>query len=288
MLLVLNCKNASAQIIAPGATLILVDRSFSFTEGPATDKAGNIFFTDQPNDNIREYDINGKLSLFMHGAHRSNGMYFDARGNLITCADEPGELIAISPKKKMILLVNSYDGHALNGPNDVWINRLTGDMYITDPYYQRDYWTRTKPDSMLGGQRVYFLPADKKQLIIADGTLTQPNGITGTPDGKYLYVADIGKWKTYRFKIQSDGSLTNKQLFADEGSDGMTIDDAGNIYLTNNGVSIYNSSGEKIEHIDVPEKWTANVCFGGKNKNVLFITASKSVYIIQTRVKGVE
>jgi gluconolactonase len=130
--------------------------------------------------------------------------------------------------------------------------------------------------------------AGKKQLIIADSTLTQPNGITGTPDGKYLYVADIGKWKTYRFNIQPGGSLTNKQLFADEGSDGMTIDDAGNIYLTNNGVSIYDSSGKKIEHIDVPEKWTANVCFGGKNKNILFITASKSVYIIQTTVKGVE
>ena len=147
---------------------------------------------------------------------------------------------------------------------------------------------RIKPDSLLGGQRLYILPAGKKQLIIADSIITQPNGIVGSLDGKYLYVSDIGKWKIYRYNIQQGGSLTGKQLFADEGSDGMTIDDAGNVYLTNNGVSIYNSSGKKIEHIDVPEKWTANVCFGGKNKDVLFITASKSVYIIKTLVKGVE
>jgi gluconolactonase len=226
--------------------------------------------------------------LFMHGAHRSNGMYFNVKGNLISCADENNELISISPNKKITAITNHYNHAILNGPNDVWVNRLNGSMYITDPYYQRDYWVRKKPDSLLGGQRIYFLPAGKKQLMIADSSLTQPNGITGTPDGKYLYVADIGKWKTWRFNIQPDGSLANKQLFADEGSDGMTIDEAGNIYLTNNGVSIYDSSGKKIQHIDVPEKWTANICFAGKNKDVLFITASKSVYIIQTVVKGVE
>jgi gluconolactonase len=280
--------HSSAQIIAPNAKLILIDSSFSFTEGPATDKAGNVFFTDQPNDNIWKYDINGKLSLFMHGAHRSNGMYFDVKGNLISCADENNELISISPNKKITAITNNYNGAILNGPNDVWVNRSNGSMYITDPYYQRDYWTRKKPDSLLGGERVYFLPAGKKQLLIADSSLTQPNGITGTPDGRYLYVADIGKWKTWRFNIQPDGSLANKQLFADEGSDGMTIDAAGNIYLTNNGVSIYDSLGKKIQHIDVPEKWTANVCFSEKYKDVLFITASKSVYIIQTVVKGVE
>ena len=102
--------------------------------------------------------------------------------------------------------------------------------------------------------------------MLADSSVIKPNGIVGTPDGKYLYVADMGVWKTYRYNIQQDGSLTNKQLFADEASDGMTIDEKGNIYLTGNGVDIYNTTGEKIEHIDVPEKWTANICFGGKNK----------------------
>ena len=288
ILCIMNRITVSAQIIAPGAKLTLVDSSFKFTEGPATDKAGNIFFTDQPNDNIWKYDTDGRLSLFLHGTGRSNGMYFDSKGNLISCADEHNELISVSPKKKVTVLADNYNGAVLNGPNDVWINRLTGGIYITDPYYQRDYWTRTKADSNLAGEKVYFLSPGKKQLIMADSSVKKPNGIVGTADGKYLYVADMGVWKTYRYNIQQDGSLTNKQLFADEASDGMAIDEKGNIYLTGNGVDIYNSSGEKIEHINVPEKWTANICFGGKNKNILFITASKSVYIIRAQVKGVE
>lgn len=287
-------KNISAQttaanssILAADAKLILIDSSFSFTEGPATDKAGNIFFTDQPNDNLWEYDTSGKLSLFMHGARRSNGMYFDAKGTLISCADEHGELISISPGKKISVLVNNYKDHLLNGPNDLWID-ASGGIYITDPYFQRDYWTRKNPDSTLGGEKLYYLPPGKKELVRVDSTTIKPNGIVGTQDGKYLYVADMGNWKTYKYNINKDGTLTGKTLFANEASDGMTIDNRGNIYLTGTGVDIYNSKGEKIEHIDVPEKWTANICFGGKNKNTLFITASKSVYIIKTVVQGVE
>ena len=280
--------HVAAQLAMPGAKLVLIDSNFLFTEGPATDKAGNIYFTDQPNDNIWKYDTEGKLSLFMHGAKRSNGMYFDAKGNLISCADEQDELIAISTTKKITVLINNYKGHILNGPNDVWVNRVTSGIYITDPYYRRNYWKRDKPDSALGGDKLYFLPPGKKDLILADSTTTKPNGITGTADGKYLYVADMGVGKTYRYNILPDGTLNNKTLFANEASDGMTIDEKGNIYLTGKGVSIYNNAGEKVEHIDVPENWTANICFGGKNKNILFITASKSVYTIEMQVKGVE
>jgi gluconolactonase len=285
--IILSHMNSTSQILAPGAKLTLIDSSFSFTEGASPDKEGNVFFTDQPNDNIWKYDTNGKLSLFMHGTKRSNGTYFDAKGNLITCADEHYELVSISPDKKITVLVKDYNGHELNGPNDLWID-AKGGMYITDPYYQRDYWTRTESDAGLGGEKLYYLPPHKKQLIRVDSEITKPNGIVGTPDGRYLYVADIGAWKTYRYDINNDGSLTNKTLFAHEGSDGMTIDDLGNIYLTGNGVTVYNSKGEKIEHIDVPEKWTGNICFGGKDKTMLFITASKSLYTIQTVVKGVE
>lgn len=284
----LCCTVVSAQIAAPGAKLILIDSSFAFTEGPATDKDGNIFFTDQPNNNIWKYDVNGKISLFMHGTRRSNGMYFDANGNLVSCADEQNELISISPQKKIRVLASRYKGHILNGPNDVWINRITGGMYITDPYFQRDYWKRKQPDAALGGEKLYYLPAGSEELILADSSVIKPNGITGTPDGKHLYVADMGEGKTYRYNIEADGKLTGKQLFANESSDGMTIDNNGNVYLTGNGVTVYNSFGKKITHVDVPQKWTANLCFGGLNKNVLFITASKAVYTIQTMVKGVE
>lgn len=279
---------AKTQVISKDAKLILIDSNFSFTEGASCDKYGNVFFTDQPNNTIWEYDTNNKLSIWLKPAKRSNGTYFDAQGNLISCADEHDELISISPNKKITVLINNYHGYVLNGPNDVWVNRLTGSVYITDPYFQRDYWTRQHADSNLHGEHLYYLPPHKNELILADSTIKKPNGIVGTPNGKYLYVADMGDWKTYRYEIQNDGLLKNKTLFVNEASDGMTIDDKGNVYITGKGVTVYNTSGEKIDHIDVPEDWTANLCFGGKNKDVLFITASKSLYKIQTLVKGVE
>jgi gluconolactonase len=279
---------SSAQVIAPGAKLQLIDSSFAFAEGPAADRSGNVYFTDQPNDNIWLYDTSGKLSLYLHNTRRANGMYFDGKGNLVACADEKNELISISRNKKISVLTNGYKGHVLNGPNDVWINRTNGDMYITDPYFQRDYWTRRHADSALGGEHLYYLPSGSSALVLADSSLKKPNGIVGTPDGRYLYVADMGDWKTYRYEIRSDGSLYNKQLFVKEASDGMTIDNHGNIYLTNNGVKVYDSTSQKILQIDVPEKWTGNLCFGGSKKNILFITASKSVYIVRMQVHGVE
>jgi gluconolactonase len=279
--------SVNAGILVPGARLILIDSNFGFTEGPATDQNGNIFFTDQPNDKIWEYDVNGKLSVFMDKTGRANGLYFDAKGNIISCSDEHDELWLIDMKRKVTVLVKDYHGHQLNGPNDLWID-TRGGIYITDPYFQRDYWTRKNSDSALGGEFVYYLSPQKKQLIRVESTTRKPNGIVGTPDGRYLYVADMGVWKTYRYNINNDGTLSNKTLFANEASDGMTIDDKGNIYLTGNGVIVFNSDGKKILNIPVPEKWTANICFGGKNKDVLFITASKSVYIIQTKVKGIE
>lgn len=280
-------NNTDTAILAPDAKLILIDSSFSFTEGPAPDKQGNVFFTDQPNDKIWEYDINGKLSVFMDKTGRANGLYFDAKGNIISCSDEHDELWSIDPEKNATVLVKDYRGHQLNGPNDLWID-ASGGIYITDPYFPRDYWTRKNPDPALGGEFVYYLPYNKNELIRVDSTTKKPNGIVGTPDGNYLYIADMGVWKTYRYSINKDGTLSNKTLFANEASDGMTIDDKGNIYLTGNGVTVYNPEGKKILNIPVPEEWTANICFGGQNKDVLFITASKSVYIIQTKMRGVE
>jgi len=264
---------------------LLISKQFSFTEGPSVDKKGNVFFTDQPNNKIWEYGVDGKLSIFMDNAGRSNGTYFDNKGNLITCADEHDQLWSISPNKKIAILVHDLNGHLLNGPNDVWVTP-DGDMYITDPYYQRDYWTRKKPD--LEGQNVYYLAKGGNKLITVVKDMQQPNGIVGTTDGKYLFIADIKANKTYKYTINSDGSLTNKQLFTEQGSDGMTLDSEGNVYLTGNGVTIYNPAGVKIGHINIDEPWTANLCFGGKNKDDLFITASKAIYILHMKVRRVE
>lgn len=275
-------------ICAGSATPQLVARQFTFTEGPAVDRAGNVFFTDQPNDNIWKYGTDGHLSVFLAKAGRANGLYFDHQGNLLACADENNQLWSIAPNGRVTVLVEDVQGHRLNGPNDLWVRPGAGGIYFTDPYYQRTYWTRTAPDPGLGGQKVYYLPNGQAQPVVADDHLQQPNGIVGTPDGRQLYVADIGANKTYRYQIGPAGQLGNRQLFVAQGSDGMTIDSQGNVYLTGEGVTVYNPAGQKIQHIDVPAAWTANVCFGGKDRKTLFITASDAVFILPMRVHGVQ
>jgi gluconolactonase len=268
----------------PGAPR-LISAQFSFTEGASVDRKGNVFFTDQPNNKIWEYTTDDKLILFLDSVGRSNGMYFDAKGNLVTCADEKDELWSISPEKKITILVKDFQGHRMNGPNDLWIDDRGG-MYLTDPYYQRPYWDRTHTD--LDGEKVYYLAPGSHQPVVAADSLLQPNGIVGTPDGKFLYVADIRDNKTYKYRINKDASLSDRQLFVRQGSDGMTLDQRGNLYLTGQGVTVYDPSGKKIAHIPVPEKWTANLCFGGKDKKELFITASTGLYVLPMRVRGVE
>src|SRR6266550_7037092 len=280
-------RAADSKIIAPGATLEKLASGFEFTEGPAADKDGNVFFTDQPNDRIVKWSAaDGMVSDWMKPCGRSNGTYFDKDGNLIACADEKNELCSIAPDKKVTVLVKDFGGKLLNGPNDLWI-RPDGVIYFTDPLYKRPYWKRD-PAVQQEGQHVYFLPADHKNPKPVATDLKQPNGIIGTPDGKTLYVADIGAGKTHGYRIEPDGSVAQKKLFCEMGSDGMTIDGEGNIYLTGKGVSVFASSGKKIEQIDVAEAWTANVCFGGKDRQTLFITASKGFYGLKMRVKGVD
>jgi len=278
-------QSPAIKVVAPGAELKKLSDQFAFSEGPAVNKKGDIYFTDQPNDKIWRYDRNGKLSLFMDKTGRSNGLYFDQHGNLISCADEKNELWSISPDKKVTVLLSHFEGKRLNGPNDLWIDPHGG-IYFTDPYYQRAYWDRKQPD--ISGQKVYYLPKGKSQAIIVEDSVERPNGIVGTPDGKYLYVADIKANKTYRYEINHDGSLKDRQEFIPQGSDGITLDNEGNLYITGKGVTVYSNKGEMLGNIPVPSKWVGNICFGGKDRRTLFITASESVYTLQMQVKGVE
>ena len=277
-------ENKQSSIIAKGAILTKAGSGYSFTEGPAVDPDGNVFFTDQPNDKILKWSEGGSISVYMEGAGRSNGLYFDNDGNLLSCADLNNELWLIDKSKKVTVLVKDFDGKKLNGPNDLWVDPKGG-VYFTDPFYKREYWSRTEKE--IEKENVYYLSPDRKNLTIAATDFVRPNGIVGSGDGKILYVADINDRKTYSFKINPDGSLTDRKLFAEMGSDGMTTDNKGNVYLTGKGVTVFDASGKQLEHINVDEPWTANVCFGGKGQKTLFITASKAVYTLKMKVKGV-
>jgi gluconolactonase len=274
---------AADGVVASGAKLEKLSGGFAFTEGPTCDQKGNLFFVDQPNDRIMEWSVKGKLSTFMQPSGRANGMMFDAKGNLIACADAKNELWSIAPDKTVTVLVKDFQGQYLNAPNDVWV-APNGALYFTDPFYKRKWWDHVT--MALTNEEVFYLSPDKKTLTRVTEDLLKPNGITGTPDGKKLFVSDIRDAKTWRYDISPDGSLTNKTFFCALGSDGMTIDAEGNLYLTGKGVTVFDKDGKQIDHIDVPEKWSANVCIGGKARKTLFITATESLYSIKLRVKG--
>ncbi|MBX2815358.1 MAG: SMP-30/gluconolactonase/LRE family protein [Saprospiraceae bacterium] len=270
-------------LIKKGATLTMLSDGYSFTEGPAVDDAGDVYFTDQPNDQILQWTPGQGVKVFMSPAGRSNGMYFDGDGRLISCADEKNEMWAITKDGQVEVLLDEFEGKQLNGPNDLWIHP-NGDIYFTDPFYKRKWWDHDERPQ--ASENAYLLRAGAKKASMVAKDFVRPNGIVGTKDGKTLYIADIGDKKTYRFSIDDAGLLQDRTLFCEMGSDGMTLDRKGNLYLTGDGVTVFSPKGEQIAHIPVPERWTANVVFGGKKRKTLFVTAMKKVYTLEMRVKG--
>lgn len=258
---------------------------YKFTEGPAVAPDGRVYFTDQPNDKIYIWNEKGnKISTFLNSCERANGTYFNKKGELIACADLHNRLVAFDQKGSMTTLYENFNEQHLNGPNDLWI-APNGGIYFTDPYYHREYWDAGHQE-LQDKRAVYYQNPEGKVTRVVDN-YKQPNGLIGTPDGKTLYVSDINDGKIWKYDIQRDGTLSNKTFFAPEGSDGMTIDERGNVYLTNKVVSVFDKTGKSIARIEVPEQ-PSNVCFGGKKRNILFITARSSVYILKLNVNGVQ
>ncbi|MGA2232393.1 MAG: SMP-30/gluconolactonase/LRE family protein [Tepidisphaeraceae bacterium] len=271
--------------VVMGAKLMKRADGFSFTEGSCSDAYGNVFFIDQPNDRIMEWSRDHQLSTFLQSSCYSNGMCFDGQGNLIACADENDQLWSIDMHTKHhTILIKDYQGKLLNGPNDVWIRPDNGGMYITDPFYRRTWWPDPQRAMAQDVQAVYYLSPDRKTLTRVIDDMQQPNGIIGTPDSKTLYVSDIRGRHTYSYTIKADGSLTNKTLFNNIGSDGMTIDSDGNIYTTGGPMQISDKTGKLIETIPI---MCNNCCFGGPDGHLLFICARTEIYELQMKTSRV-
>ena len=185
-------------IVQAGAKLEKLAEGFLFTEGPAADINGNVYFTDQPNDRIMVWSTSEVLTTFLQPCGRSNGLYFDKDGILWACADEKNELWQITPDKKISVIVGRYKDNPLNGPNDLWITR-NGGIYFTDPFYRRTWWSHTAmPQDKQG---VYYLAPDHKTITRVADDLRTPNGIVGSKDGKTLFVADIGEKRHGRIQL---------------------------------------------------------------------------------------
>jgi gluconolactonase len=268
----------SSSLIATGAKVEKLAGGFEFTEGAAHDTKGNIYFSDIPNSRIHIWSIDGKLSTFRENSGEANGLDFDAKGNLLACEGKTRQLTSMSPDGKVTVLADRYNGKKLNSPNDLWVDPQGG-VYFSDPRYGK------KDGVEQDGHHVYYLAQGAKQLerVIAD--MKRPNGLVGTPDGKQLYITDEGSDKVFVYQIGKGGKLGSRRLLVEKGSDGMTLDSKGNLYITNESVWIYSPEGKLLEEIKLPEG-AANVSFGGIDHKTLFITARKGLYALKMNVTG--
>lgn len=272
----------SEDLVAEGAKPVKLAGEFKFTEGPAVAPNGDVYFSDIPNNRIHKWDVKTKkVSVFMENSGGANGLFFSKEGDLFACQGVSQRVTSfyLDDGGEKELLADQYDGRPFNKPNDLWIHPNNG-VFFTDPNYGRK-------DLSQDGEHLYFITPYRDQVFRVDKDLKRPNGIIGTPDGKNLFVADPGQGKTFRYTVDEgeEGTLSGKQLFAESGSDGMTLDNKGNLYLTSDTVQVYNPKGKKIGDIKFPEK-PSNVCFGGKEGNTLFVTARTGFYSLNMKVAG--
>lgn len=271
----------STPVLPPGAQVTKLSGDFQFTEGPVWDGKATLYFSDIPNKKIHTWTETDGIGTFRELPGSCNGLRIDADGNLYVCQPTGRAVIRISADGTQSTAAEEFGGKRLNSPNDLWIDPQGG-IFFTDPRYG------SQEDLQQGGFHVYYLPADGGSLKRVLSDLVKPNGVIGSADGKHLYVADAGAGKTYRYDIQDDGKLSNRRLAADSGSDGLALDDQGNLYVTasskGNFVTAYDPDGKVVVEIPVPER-PANITFGGKDGQTLFITAREGLYAIPTNVR---
>lgn len=269
---------APSDLVADGAAVEKLADGFKFTEGPAGDRDGSVFFSDIPNQRIHRWSADGKLSTFREESGAANGLYFDPEGRLVACEGGNRRVTRTEKDGTITVVADRCDGKKLNSPNDLWI-APDGGIYFTDPRYGRE------DDLEQPGPHVYYVPPAGGEVVRLITDLVKPNGIIGTADGKTLYVADAGGKTIYAYDIPAPGKVVNRRVAATQGSDGLALDERGNLYVTDKGVSIYAPGGEKIGAIDVPES-PANLTFAGPDGKTLFITARTGFYAVKMKVKG--
>lgn len=277
-----SCKSNGKSLIERPVEIIKVADGFKFTEGPAVDSRGDLYFSDIPNNKIYKWTTEKGLEVYRENTARGNGLYFNRNDELYTCETKTRQITKMNRNGEIEVLTNEFDGKKYNKPNDVWVHP-GGGVYFTDPsYYMKE------EDIEQDAEAVYYIPVGGKSVRRVTGHITRPNGIIGTADGNTLYVVSDTVHQTWKYRINKDGSLDHKQLFVENGHDGLTLDERGNLYIANRdslSVDIYDPQGTFLERIIFPEP-PSNVCFGGKKKNILYVTARSSVYGIQMKVTG--
>jgi gluconolactonase len=261
-------------ILIPGENWRLVSEGHQFTEGPATNSRGEVFFTDIPNNRIHRIGLDGKVSIFKENTGASNGLMFGSDGKLYACQNGRKRIVAYEADGTEAAIAEGIES------NDLAVNHK-GEIYVSDP----------------ANKQVWFISSKGEKRVVDTG-ITRPNGILLTPDQSLLLVADTAGQMVYSFQIQPDGSLTHKQPYfhlhladtaVQSGADGMTVDSQGYLYVTSQvGLQVCDQAGRVNGIISKPQRaWLSNAVFGGPGLDELYVTCNDKVYKRKTKAKGV-
>jgi sugar lactone lactonase YvrE/enterochelin esterase-like enzyme len=261
-------------IVDPGSEWEEVSQGHKFTEGPAVDRAGNVFFTDIPQNRIYRIGLDGKVSVFKEDTGGANGLMFGPDGRLYACQDKRKRIVAYAPDGQESVIAEDVNS------NDLAINSR-GEIWFSDPPHKQ----------------VWFIDAKHNKRVVLKEGIEFPNGVRLSPDQSLLYVADMLTRSVWSFQVQPDGSLINGEPFtrlelaADSArayADGMTVDTEGYLYVTTElGLQVCDPPGRVVAILSKPQnKWLSNAVFGGPDRKTLYVTCSDKVYRRKTQRQG--
>lgn len=265
-----SCKKSEFET-SEQKEIICIASGLLFAEGPAY-RNGSLYFSDIEANTIYKWNNVEGLTVLKNNLSRINGLFFNPQGLLCACEGGNKRIISIDASKNISVITSSYNSKQYNEPNDLWISS-TGNIYFTDPNF-----TSTQTQD---GQDVYCILASTGGVTKVISDLVKPNGIVGNSTGTLLYVADYGASKIYRYTISSNGSLSEKQLFASVQADGLTIDEEGNIYAASNEILKFNQQGDLVETRAITGTLTNLFYVKVDNAPMLFATTHNQVYQIE-------
>lgn len=270
LLTILPCNSCKKEgdVSQENTELKVIVSDLLFAEGPAYYE-GSLYFSDIQANKIYKWNESDGLQTFKENSGGANGLFFDNSGNLIVCEGTNRRITSIDQNQNLTIFADKFEDKSFNEPNDLWISP-NGNIYFSDPVF-----TGTLSQS---GEYVYCILSSGKQVIKVADDLLKPNGIIGNSAGTKIYIADYGASKIYQYSISSDGTLNNKQLFADVQADGLTIDNEENIYAASKSIMKYNLNGDFLESIDI--SGTLTNLFYVKTENILYLTTHNEVYQI--------
>ncbi len=255
---------------------------FRFTEGPAWDGKGALFFSDMPNNALHRWSEADGVTLVRKGEHNTNGIVVDRAGTLYVC-EGARRIVQRSSDGKETTIADSCEGRPLGMPNDLWMTP-NGGIYFTIPVIKPTQADRFPQNAV--NATVCFISPDRTIIRNVGYDLTNANGIVGSSDGKRLYVSDPRAQRCVRYTIDPDGGLSNQQVVAARFSDGLALDQGGHLYTTcHEGIRVFSPAGREVVLIPIPET-PANMTFGGNDGRTLFITARTSLYAVSMNVQG--